>query len=116
MATAAAKKVAPPPRRPTGDAPAPKPATQAAPPPAQTSSTDDSGEILETTDGAKIQLEEKPADDDLVTVVVPRAFTLTRDDHTPVAFPAGIQEMPRAYAAHWYAQACGVVIYEPKKA
>lgn len=51
---------------------------------------------------------------DMVTVTVPRAFKLMLDHFHTKDFKAGIQEMERSHAEHWYAKASGVEIYEPK--
>jgi len=51
---------------------------------------------------------------DMVTVTVPRAFKLMLDYSHTKEFKAGIQEMERPHAEHWYSKACGVEIYSPK--
>ena len=51
---------------------------------------------------------------DTVTVTVPRAFKLMLDHFHTKDFKAGIQEMERSHAEHWYAKASGVEIYVPK--
>lgn len=51
--------------------------------------------------------------DDLVQVSVPKGFTLTLDDHQPVAVNAGVQMMPRYMAQHWWAKAQGVEEFTP---
>lgn len=51
-------------------------------------------------------------DGDDVTVVVPKAFTFTTDDHKQVKYGIGIQDMPRAHAEHWFSKAHGVEIKE----
>ena len=48
---------------------------------------------------------------DLVTVLVPKPFTLTRDGHQPIKYPAGMQEMPRMDADHWWSKVNGVEVY-----
>jgi hypothetical protein len=48
---------------------------------------------------------------ELVTAVVPKAFTLTLDDHSVARYETGTQDMPRAHAEHWYSKAQGVEIY-----
>lgn len=40
----------------------------------------------------------------------PRAWTLTRDDHTKVAYPKGTCPMPKEDAEHWYAKDNGVTL------
>jgi hypothetical protein len=85
-------------------------------PSASTSDIADSGEIVEQTNPDLIALR-KPTtaqEDELVTVVVPKAFMLTLDDHTPIAYAAGTQEMPVSHAAHWFARAHGVKVYVAK--
>lgn len=49
--------------------------------------------------------------EETVTVTVPKAFRLRLDPQTELQFKAGIQEMTRANAEHWYSKANGVVIY-----
>lgn len=53
-----------------------------------------------------------PEDDikKMVTVVVPKAFNLTCDDGSVIRYEVGIQDMPKAHATNWYAQAQGVTI------
>lgn len=81
---------------------------------AATTAIPDSGEIVENTEGDKIQLTSSTApDSEAVTVVVPKAFMLTRDDGTPVQYQAGTQEMPLDDAAHWFSRAHGVKVYSP---
>lgn len=66
--------------------------------------------------GAKIPDHNAPIpQDDLVTVTAPKAFTLTLDTHQKVQYGAGIQEMPREHADHWWAIANGVQQYKAKK-
>lgn len=50
-----------------------------------------------------------------VTVMIPKAFTLTLEDHTQVKYGAGTDEMPIEHAEHWYSKAMGVEIYRKKK-
>ena len=50
-------------------------------------------------------------DDEQVTVIVPKPFPFTLDDHRIVSINAGVQEMPRAWARHWFVKAQGVTIY-----
>lgn len=47
---------------------------------------------------------------EMVTVTVPKQFTLTRDDTTPITYPIGVQKMPRKDAEHWWSKTHGVVI------
>lgn len=51
---------------------------------------------------------------DMVTVTVPKPFILRVDNFTEKKYAAGVQEMERSHAEHWYAKAYGVVIYQPK--
>ena len=46
-----------------------------------------------------------------VTVTVPKAFKLRMTHHAEVEFRAGVCEMTREQAEHWYSKANGVVIY-----
>ena len=48
---------------------------------------------------------------DMVTVVVPKDFKLMVDHNTTHLFKAGVQEMERWIAEHWYAVANGVKVY-----
>lgn len=49
-----------------------------------------------------------------VTVTVPKAFKLQSDLGAVHEYKAGVQEMDREHAEHWYAKANGVEIYQPK--
>ena len=49
--------------------------------------------------------------EDTVTVVVPKAFTLTLDSGKPIPYNVGTQEMPLSHATHWWSRAQGVTIY-----
>jgi hypothetical protein len=51
---------------------------------------------------------------DTVTVTVPKAFKLRLDGHKELSFKAGVQEMEREHAEHWYSKANGVNIYKAK--
>lgn len=44
----------------------------------------------------------------MADVVVPKAYSLTLDDHSRVTVPAGFQTMPKAWAEHWFSRANGV--------
>lgn len=46
--------------------------------------------------------------EDMVSVTVPRAFKLTRDDGSLVEYAEGIYDMPKKDAEHFYAKANGV--------
>ena len=48
---------------------------------------------------------------DLVTVVVPTPFPFTMQDHRIIQINAGVQEMPREIAEHWFVKSRGVTIY-----
>lgn len=48
-----------------------------------------------------------------ILVEVPRGFTLTLDDGSPVVIRAGVQNMPAHLASHWYSQRQGVKPYNP---
>jgi hypothetical protein len=80
-------------------------------------SISDPAEVVEKTTGEKITLGERDtsADGEKVTVIVPKAFTLTLDDGTPMPFHAGTQEMSVEHAAHWFSRAQGVKVYSPGK-
>lgn len=64
---------------------------------------------------AAVAERERKAKLDLVTVVVPKQFKLTLDNHEVIAYRDGTYEMPRSHANHWYAKASGVTIYEAPK-
>jgi hypothetical protein len=53
---------------------------------------------------------------EMVTVTVPKEFKLQLDHFRQVIYKAGIQEMERLHAEHWWAKANGVTIYDPKAA
>ena len=48
-----------------------------------------------------------------ILVEVPRGFTLTLDDGSPVVIRAGVQNMPSHLANHWYSKHWGVKPYNP---
>ena len=52
---------------------------------------------------------------DMVTVTVPKAFKLRIDSFRELVIKAGVQEMERLHAEHWYSVANGVTVYDPKK-
>lgn len=60
-----------------------------------------------SADDAKLP-KRTPAAQALVSVTVPQPFNLTRDDGSRVRYEAGVQDMHRDDAEHWYAQAHGV--------
>lgn len=51
----------------------------------------------------------------MVTVIVPKPFTLTHDNGTHTSFEAGVQEMDEGHATHWFSKAQGVTVYKPNK-
>ena len=54
-------------------------------------------------------------DSPLVTVEVPKPYKMTLDDHRVVHVNAGVQDMKKYLADHWYSKANGVKTYKPKK-
>jgi len=64
--------------------------------------------VLTGSDAAKAELEMEV---EMVTVIVPKAYTLTLDDGRVLLVPAGIQEMSVDNAAHWFSKAQGVTVY-----
>ena len=55
--------------------------------------------------------------DKMVTVSIERDFMLTSDDHKPVHYKKGIDEMPLSHAKHWFAvNAGGVRLYTGRRA
>lgn len=71
-------------------------------------------DIVEAASTPKVELSDSRASKragDQVTVIVPKAFTLTMDDHSSKSFEAGVQEMDRVDAEHWFSRAQGVTIY-----
>lgn len=79
-----------------------------------TTSIQDPGDVAQFTSGEKISLAGETTPQEMVTVTVPEAFTLHRDDGTIGVYAAGIQEMGVDDAAHWYSRARGVKVYDPK--
>lgn len=51
---------------------------------------------------------------DMVTVTVPKAYKLRVDNFHEMDIVAGVQQMERCNAEHWYSVANGVAIYDPK--
>lgn len=80
-----------------------------------TTSLADSGAVVERKAIPNITLVGDETVDlgELVTVIVPKAFVLTRDDHSEVHFKQGTSEHHLADVEHWYAQANGVTVYAP---
>lgn len=113
MATAA-KKTAAPVRRPIAAAAAP--AASPAPPAPSTTTLADSGAVVERTEGDEIKLVATAEDTETVTAIVPVEVRLTRDDGSEIIYRPGVQEMPLADAAHWFARARGVKVYGGTKA
>lgn len=74
-------------------------------------------DLVDATDPQKqrLQKDAEAPDDEVVTVVNPKQFTLTVGHGNEVVIPAGTQELPRSYAEHWFSKAQGLVVYEPKK-
>jgi hypothetical protein len=61
-------------------------------------------------------LEDEEAEDEkkeanLVVVNVPKKFSLRLDNDVILHFVAGVQDMDRAHAEHWYSKANGVKIH-----
>jgi hypothetical protein len=54
--------------------------------------------------------------DELITVTVPKAYTLNADDGKVHQIPVGVQEMLRSHAEHWFSKAHGVEEYIAKTA
>lgn len=64
--------------------------------------------------GQAAEREQEP--EKMVTVSIARDFTLTGDDHKPIEYKAGIDEMPLSHANHWFAKnAGGVTLYVPRR-
>ena len=80
-------------------------------PPGSDSAVNTPPVVAEVTEVAKAN---EVADElvDTVTVTVPRAFQLRGNDGNITQYPAGVQEMEREHAKHWYSVACGVTVYE----
>ena len=53
---------------------------------------------------------------DRTLVNVPKDYTLTLDDGSPVKIHAGVQMMPTKLATHWFSKAQGVAAYDPEAA
>lgn len=58
----------------------------------------------------------KIAKDKQIMVDVPKGFTLTLDDGSPVVIRPGVQNMPAQIANHWYSKHWGVKPYNPDAA
>jgi len=71
------------------------------------------GEVNELTSGDKVQLTKGTDPQEMVTVIIPKQFILTRDDGSVTTFFAGTQEMGIDDAAHWFSRAQGVKVYDP---
>jgi hypothetical protein len=55
-------------------------------------------------------------EDKMVLVSIERDFTLTDDNHKPVHYKKGVDEMPLSHAKHWFAiNAGGVRLHVPKR-
>ena len=52
--------------------------------------------------------------EDMVTVTVPKQFNLCVDIGNIVTYKPGVQQMPVSHAKHWYSEANGVAVYDPK--
>lgn len=65
-------------------------------------------------DVTEIQKEVTAITPERVTVIVPKDYTLVLDDHSPVKYSRGTQEMPVDHLNHWWSAANGVTKYEPK--
>lgn len=110
MATKTSKAVPVPTARrqmPTPAATAPSSATHAA----QTPSPAD---LVEQADKPIINLDtfDLP-EDEMLTVVVPSKYTLTREHNkAEVTFMPGVQEMRKSDATHWWSRANGVAVYQ----
>jgi len=76
----------------------------------------DSAAVVERTEGDKVSLKDAVTElsGEMVTVIVPKGFKLTRDSGEPAIYAAGVQEMPLEDASHWFARAQGVKVYDPK--
>lgn len=111
MATAA-KKTAPPVAAPTRRVIASEPQAAEA---TNTTHIDGAAEIVEATEGEKINLRPSVEDDapkiEMCTAVVPKDFILTRDDGSVFKYEAGTCEMSVVDATHWFSRAAGVKIY-----
>ena len=62
-------------------------------------------------DAAPVVVEETTAAPATVTVVVPKNFRFTGEDHVVIDISAGVQEMTPEMANHWWCKANGVTIY-----
>lgn len=90
-----------------GNVPPPVVKNPLAPPGA---SEKDHDALANSTDGtgANKPVRERKKIEDLVSVTVPQRFNLTLDHGVVVEYAAGIQDMPKSHAEHWYAKANGV--------
>jgi hypothetical protein len=104
MATAAKKTT--PARRAVG-APPPRPSV---------TNINDPARVVQETEGVKIHLGLPDPEGEKVTVIIPKAFRLKRDDGTETEFKPGVQEILEVDASHWWATANGVKVYQPDDA
>lgn len=99
-------------------APWANPAATAAPSPEAAAPAADAT-VVATVESAVTKVEEASAAVatevlDMVTVTVPRAFKLALDHFHVKDFKAGVQQMERSHAEHWFAKNNGVEIYDPQ--
>lgn len=67
-------------------------------------------EAKEAEAKARAAVMKKHLAEDEVIAVVPKRFTLVRNDHSRQTFEKGTQRMKKADAEHPYAKACGVTV------
>jgi hypothetical protein len=87
------------------------------PPNAVSNASDDAAEVIEEAGEVKISLDQSLAatpptqEVEMVTVIVPKPYKLTLNDHSEKNYPSGIYEMPLEHASHWWSRVSGVKVY-----
>ena len=69
--------------------------------------------VTPTTEANKAAVADASSEDRLM-VTVPKSYTLTLDDGSPVVINAGVQMMPSKLATHWWSKAQGVKLFDPE--
>jgi len=78
-----------------------------------TADTPTTGVVLQSVRQSSRAVQDAEArGEQVVTVTIPKDFTLMSDSGIPHEYKAGIDEMPVSHANHWWAKAQGVEIYQ----
>ncbi len=99
---------------PVGDVPVDQVLNATAPVGDYTSNTPTTGVVLDNArQSSRAVIEARARGEQVVTVMIPKDFTLHADNGVPYQYKAGIDEMPISHANHWWAkQSNGVEIYQ----